>query len=232
MTTPLPNFQPLIENKTGLEIGGPSPYLIPTGIYTSPKSLDNAIYSSQTIWHKTSDTLQYEFPGKSVPGKVIINDITDMKDIPSSTYDFIVASHILEHLVNPLKALSEITRVLKPYGICILVLPWKEGTFDHKRPISSFNKLLINYIQNRSEDTVDDYLDEVRNFYDITRDSGIKSITDLVERCKDHKSNRALHVHVFDFALIIRCLIFFNYNIINYQLSSPYHQFVVAQRRG
>jgi hypothetical protein len=59
---------------------------------------------------------------------------------------------------------------LKDDGICILILPWKEGTFDHRRPISSFTKLLENYVTNRDERYIDDYLPEIKEFYDLSRD--------------------------------------------------------------
>jgi ubiquinone/menaquinone biosynthesis C-methylase UbiE len=37
---------------------------------------------------------------------------------------------MLEHLPNPLQAVFEIRRVLKPGGQLLLVLPWKDATFD------------------------------------------------------------------------------------------------------
>jgi hypothetical protein len=52
----------------------------------------------------------------------------------------------------------------------------------------------------------------------------------FIERCKNHYENRALHVHVFDIDLIIDCLKFFNYKIIDTQLVKPYHQVVVGQK--
>lgn len=223
------NYRSLLEDRKGLEIGGPSPYLMPTGIYTFPAHLDNLVYSSDTLWAKTQANKPY-LPDK--PGTTIINDVVNMSDVPTASYDFVVASHMLEHTVNPLKAINEITRILRPNGICILVLPWKEGTFDHRRPISQFSKLISNYTLNRAENNVEDYLDEVREFYDISRDSGVKSMDDLIERCRHHEQNRALHVHVFDFALIIKCLQLFNYQIVDCVLVEPYHQIVVGRRIG
>ncbi len=38
-------------------------------------------------------------------------------------FDYILASHILEHLDNPIKASKEITRILKPNGVLYLVVP-------------------------------------------------------------------------------------------------------------
>ncbi|MCK4792999.1 MAG: class I SAM-dependent methyltransferase [Desulfobacteraceae bacterium] len=43
---------------------------------------------------------------------------------PDNTYDLVIFSEILEHLrKNPLKAMAEIHRVLKPDGVCLLSTP-------------------------------------------------------------------------------------------------------------
>ncbi len=45
------------------------------------------------------------------PGIQYVRDATDLRGIPDSKYDFVLASHALEHIANPLKAMSEWTRV-------------------------------------------------------------------------------------------------------------------------
>ena len=49
----------------------------------------------------------------------------DMQDLPfeDHTYDFVFASHVLEHIPNDRKALQEIHRILKPNGIAVLPVP-------------------------------------------------------------------------------------------------------------
>jgi SAM-dependent methyltransferase len=225
------NYSELLNNKDGLEIGGPSIYFNSSGIYTAPKKLDNVIFAESTLWNETKNASDYIFNGKKIPGKVYISDIVNLLNIEEKSYDFVFASHILEHVVNPLKGLSEITRVLKDDGICILILPWKEATFDHKRPISSFEKLLDNYNNNRDEKNIDDYLPEIEEFYDLSRDVPAGTMEQFLERCKKHYENRALHVHVFDFELIIKCLNYFNYEIIDTQFVKPYHQIVVGKKK-
>jgi len=49
-------------------------------------------------------------------------DMEDL-DIDSSLYDLVVHSDTLEHIKNPLQALSECKRVLKPDGRCIFTVP-------------------------------------------------------------------------------------------------------------
>ena len=49
----------------------------------------------------------------------------DIQNLPfkDNTYDFIFASHVLEHIPDDRKALSEIRRILKPNGIAVLPVP-------------------------------------------------------------------------------------------------------------
>lgn len=50
----------------------------------------------------------------------------DMEAIayPDETFDFVLANHVLEHVANEAKALSELRRVLKPGGFAILQTPY------------------------------------------------------------------------------------------------------------
>lgn len=56
---------------------------------------------------------------------------TDMK------FDYIVSSHVLEHMPNPIDYLFDITTILNENGKVCLLLPDKEFTFDHYRENSS-----------------------------------------------------------------------------------------------
>lgn len=53
-------------------------------------------------------------------------DITDIPD-PDNSYDVIICSHVLEHIPDDRKAMSELWRVLKPTGWAILLVPLGKG---------------------------------------------------------------------------------------------------------
>ena len=221
----------MLAGKKGLEIGGPSPYLLPLGVYTAPACLDNANYAPKTLWNTNESGRDYVFPGKSCPGKIFIVDAVEVGlHFPGQTYDFVLTSHVLEHLVNPLKALHQMSMITRPGGYALHVLPWKHGTFDHRRPITPFAELLQHYQENRDETDVSDHMDEVREFYDLSRDGPAGSWPQFLERCAHHGDNRALHVHVFDFELIAQCLQHAGFKVKDAQLCAPYHQLVLAQK--
>ncbi|OGW39039.1 MAG: hypothetical protein A2Y97_02315 [Nitrospirae bacterium RBG_13_39_12] len=56
----------------------------------------------------------------SVDDKV---DITDMSLYDDNMFDFFICSHILEHVSDDRKALHELYRILKPWGMGILMAP-------------------------------------------------------------------------------------------------------------
>ncbi|HGH3374800.1 class I SAM-dependent methyltransferase [Kluyvera ascorbata] len=61
----------------------------------------------------------------------------DIQDLPLADrqFDFIFASHVLEHIPDDRKAISEIHRILKPGGIAILPVPIVcEKTIEYDAP--------------------------------------------------------------------------------------------------
>jgi SAM-dependent methyltransferase len=61
---------------------------------------------------------------------------------PDSSQDFVLSSHLLEHASDPIAALIEWHRVLKPEGMLFLRLPDQRGTFDRTRERTSLDHLV------------------------------------------------------------------------------------------
>jgi len=181
----------ITKDKEGVEIGGPSP----TGsvIYENVRSLDNVIFSNDTIWSKHTNVYNY-FPGKT--GKVIVNDAVHIPDVNTGRYDFVFASHCLEHIANPLKALYEWMRILKEDGHLILILPEKSKCFDHKRNVSSFYTLLAQYNKNVGEDDLSTLAEILRN-HDLSLDLAAGTFEQFTRRSLDNFKNRCLHHYVY-----------------------------------
>jgi predicted SAM-dependent methyltransferase len=50
-------------------------------------------------------------------------DLTNLDMFQEDDIDFIICSHVLEHIEDDNKAISEIYRVLKPGGVAIMIVP-------------------------------------------------------------------------------------------------------------
>jgi SAM-dependent methyltransferase len=66
--------------------------------------------------------------------------------VPDDTLDYLCSSHVMEHLPNPIAALCEWHRVLRPGGYLYLVLPDKRFTFDAPRPLTPLSHHLHDFL--------------------------------------------------------------------------------------
>lgn len=71
----------------------------------------------------------------------IIDDGETLGKIDDSTQDFVIANHFIEHCRNPLLALENALRVLRPGSLLYLALPDKSYTFDRGRDVTSLAHL-------------------------------------------------------------------------------------------
>lgn len=74
----------------------------------------------------------------------------DACEIPfhDSSLGYVASSHVLEHVANPLAAIREWFRAIRPGGHMYLVVPDRRKTFDHLRPLTSVSHMIDDW--NRS----------------------------------------------------------------------------------
>jgi SAM-dependent methyltransferase len=117
---------PFFQNKTGIEIGGPSKLFSSSlPLYRIAENIDGCNFSTCTVWEGSiGEGQKYNYySGKK--GYQYISEASDLKGIGSDKYDFLLASHCLEHCANSIKTVKEWLRVIKPGGCLLLVLPDK-----------------------------------------------------------------------------------------------------------
>src|SRR5580698_7804560 len=144
-------MRPYLEGKRGLEFGGPSSifstnHLVP--IYSIAASIDSCNFAEKTLWTANASIRKF---GPRL-GKQLIMEASDPSGIATNSYDFVAASHVLEHVANPLRALTEWKRIVRPSGTVLLVLPHKRHTFDHRRPFTTFDHIKADFESNVSEE--------------------------------------------------------------------------------
>jgi SAM-dependent methyltransferase len=72
-------------------------------------------------------------------------DRDGLRAFGSRSQDFVICSHVLEHLADPLGLLAEIYRVLRRDGIALVLLPDRRRTFDRDRPSTSLEHLVAEH---------------------------------------------------------------------------------------
>jgi len=198
------NIRSRFKGKTGLEIGGSSRRFTWKGIiplYNVVERVDGCNFSESTIWEGTiSSNEPYRYKSRTL-GTQYIADATNLSSISDNSYDFILSSHSLEHIANPIKAITEWLRVLKDAGLILLILPSKEFCFDHKRPVTTFAHILEDFRNDLGEDDMT-HLPELLELHDLEMDTPLESWEMLKERSEKNFVNRAMHHHVFDIAML------------------------------
>jgi SAM-dependent methyltransferase len=90
---------------------------------------------------------------KNIPNNIFIEDGTLCASRADSHYDFIASSHVFEHLRNPILALQNWVRILKPGGHLIFAIPEKTQTFDKDRSLTPFEHMVKDYIYPGNDDS-------------------------------------------------------------------------------
>jgi SAM-dependent methyltransferase len=193
----------LVLDKAGLEVGGPSRSF--DCLYQNVKSLDNVVFSKNTIWN--NHTNEYTYNGKNL-GSVIISDAVNISLVENESYDFVFSSHSLEHIANPLKAIGEWLRIIKNNGHIIIIVPEKSACFDHKRNYSKFSTLLTQYEKNVGEDDLST-LPEILLNHDLTMDGPAGNFEAFTKRSLDNFNNRCLHHYVYNDELLMEICNYF-----------------------
>jgi SAM-dependent methyltransferase len=65
-------------------------------------------------------------------------------------YDWIIASHVIEHLPDLVSFFNGCERILRPGGVLSLIIPDKRYAFDYFRPVSTTGELLDAFEQRRT----------------------------------------------------------------------------------
>lgn len=118
----------------GLEIGGSAP---------NPFDLD-------TLNVDLTDSLETVFKRDEIEhcGRAMAVDIVapgDELPVADASQDFVVSSHVLEHFPNPVKALLEWNRVVRPGGTLFMIVPHRDRTFEAGLPRTPLDHLIADF---------------------------------------------------------------------------------------
>jgi predicted SAM-dependent methyltransferase len=221
----------LVEDKVGLEIGGPSKgifgELVPTYRYAA--RVDNCNFAPNTIWETSlTEGENFLFSHRRRPGMQYICDASDLSRIPDETYDFVMSSHVIEHIANPIRALKEWRRILKPDGAAIFVVPHRDYGFDHRRPLTTLQHMLDDYERSTGDDD-QTHLQETLDLVDYSMMGSDRE--KLMALGRDVLKTRVLHHHTFNEANFSDLLGVAGFNVLGIHFERP-HQLIAAATKA
>jgi SAM-dependent methyltransferase len=207
-----------LRGKVALEPGGPSAVfgrLGVTPVYSRLGALDILDYAEETIWSASSRA-------ELTPRRQVIGEAGRLPQIADGSYDAVLASHVIEHIANPLGALAEWRRIVGPQGYVVLVVPHRDGTFDHRRPLTSIDHLLADAERESGEDDTT-HLEEVLELHDLERDPGAPSREVFEQRVRGNLATRAMHHHVFASRTVVEMCAAAQLPVVRLRPVQPFH---------
>lgn len=217
----------------GLELGGPSKIFGSRGsfpVYPVATHIDNCNFNGSTVWEGAiSEGNNFVFNRWAKPGHQYVVEASCLQAIADASYDFVLSSHCIEHLANPLQGLLEWIRVLKENGLLVLVVPHKDGTFDHRRPVTSMAHMIQDFDMQMQEDDLT-HLDEILRLHDLRMDYRAGDFQTFRERSMRNIENRCLHQHVFDTRLAVEMVDHMGLQLLAVEVFRPMHIALIARK--
>lgn len=83
-----------------------------------------------------------ELEGRDLIEPDVLDDGERLKKFAADSLDFVVANHFLEHCQDPIGAIQNFLRVLRPGGVALVAVPEMRFTFDRAREVTTMEHLL------------------------------------------------------------------------------------------
>lgn len=219
-----------VRERYGLEIGGPSAIFARDGkipVYTSAARIDNVVFASQTMWHDADTGGRFDFDAQRTAGRQLVLEGSTLPGVQPGSYQFILSSHVLEHLANPIQALRRWQELLVRDGHLLLVVPHRDRSFDRHRPVTRIEHLLADAATDVGEDDMT-HAEEALALHDYEWGQGTDR-RQFQEAVRDNLRRRSLHHHVFDTELVGRLLDLVGFQLLALEPAPLFHIIALAQ---
>ena len=219
-----------------------SQYISGNGIEIGPRNIPLKVPDTAKVRYVDIKSLEEQIKENPKLGKLnlvdidIIDDGEILSSIASSSLDFVIANHMIEHCHNPIGTIENWLRVLKVGGILFMAVPDKRYTFDRNRSLTSLEHLINDYSQGSEMSNYAHYEDWLKN--DLRRENKQISAEEFnVKVQRLIKSDRRIHFHVWtilEFSeLLVYCIkhlsLPFNIELIQ---NNPNEFIVVLRKTG
>lgn len=144
----------------GLEIG-------PLASPIVSKTEGNVFY----LDHLSTDDLKLKYKSHAINPEAIVEIdyvLAQGLSLPqliqkTSYFDYVIASHVFEHIPNPIKWLYEVWEILAPAGKLSLAIPDKRFCFDYFRSVTTTGDLVEAYLNNAERPSTKAVFDAIQN---------------------------------------------------------------------
>jgi SAM-dependent methyltransferase len=145
----------------GLEIGGS----------ISPLLTKRDGYRIETLDHASAADLREKYqddPRVDIARIEDVDYVTDGRSIAETVlrrqcYDYILASHVIEHVPDPLGFMQDCALLLKDGGVLVLAVPDKRRCFDVFQSLSTTGQVLQAHLEKRTRHTAGTMFDHCAN---------------------------------------------------------------------
>ena len=152
------------------------------------------------------DKLREHYPEFKHERLVTVDYVDDgerLATLGDATQDFVIANHLLEHVENPIGAIGNWLRVLRPGGILYAAIPDKRCACDAERPVTLLDLVVRDFVAGPAGSRREHYEEWVR-YVDHYSGDVAKGRADYLEQL-----NYSIHFHVWrplDFlAVLVWC---------------------------
>lgn len=136
-----------------------------------------------------------EFRGRERGLEIVKPDLVDdaqtLATLPDESQDFVIACHIIEHTEDPIGAVGNWLRVLKPGGILFVAIPDKRFTFDVERDATPFEHLLRDHEDGPAWSRQGHYEEVARLVMGVGDERKVK---EFAEQNQEHVGHTHFHV--------------------------------------
>jgi 2-polyprenyl-3-methyl-5-hydroxy-6-metoxy-1,4-benzoquinol methylase len=109
-------------------------------------------------------------------------------------FDFVILSHVIEHLANPIKVVRELFRITKTNGIVLIAAPDKNYTFDKNRKLTSYAHLFNEYKENVTEVSDEHYIDFLKGVHPEVFQNNDQKLKEIIHNVRTRRE----HAHVWN----------------------------------
>jgi predicted SAM-dependent methyltransferase len=185
----------------GIEIGALTlPLRVPAGVRV--RYIDR-MSRAALLRHDGPRLIDSGLDPASIPDIDVVDRAETLASFADQSLDFVIANHVLEHVEDPIGALENLLRVIRPGGVLFLTLPDARHTFDARRSRTTTAHLIRDHREGPAGSRREHY-EEWARLIDGTPEQHVADRMAVFARDRAHH-----HFHVWeleDFLALLRAV--------------------------